>query len=281
MASMLPLSAPAHQLLSDASATEYPGPDSVSVNAGAPRSILRRPENLAVGVHSILDAAATPSARHAKRPRTNVTVACDGCKLARAKCDGNHPCMRCMKKALSCKYDQGNDRRQNRGSNEEVQALTDRLGQYQKFVFALRSSPLGSASYVLWRLRSVSTGTEPQPRGHQESCPCVAEVAALAAAVELLNDTKSGGRLVCTSLDVDETAALVGWIKRDMDMDVDSTVALAQRPSLSQSQRQPQSQFQPYIHSQPEERLPSEHNHNGTGARSLTKSHFSVEGLLC
>ncbi|ETI24429.1 hypothetical protein G647_03798 [Cladophialophora carrionii CBS 160.54] len=285
MTSSLPLSA--YKLLPDNNnnnpAAEYPSPDS----ANAPRSILPRPGKLAGP--STLDAGtgtgATPS-RHAKRPRTNVTIACDGCKLARAKCDGKHPCMRCMKKALACKYDQGNDRRQNRGSNEEVQALTDRLGQYQKFVFALRSSSLGNASYALRRLRSPSTETEPQPR-HQESCRCVADVAALTAAVELLNDTKSSG-LVC--MDVEETAALVGWIKRDMDMDLDvdrdrdldmdPIVARTHRPSLSQSG--PQSQFHPHCHSQSEkQQLPRELNRNGVAARSLPKTHFTVEGLLC
>ena len=100
-----------------------------------------------------------------------------------------------------CKFDNGNDRRQNRGYNEEVQALTERLVQYQRFVVALRSSSSGDAGNALQWLRGPSTEAAPGD-------------VAFAAALQLLNESKPDP---LASMNVEETSALVGWIKRDLD----------------------------------------------------------------
>ncbi|KIW68399.1 hypothetical protein PV04_04350 [Phialophora macrospora] len=248
------LSAPGHHHFPDnnaAAAAAYRSPDGVNV----PRSILPHPDK--ASSPPTLKAGGTPR-RNAKRPRTNVTVACDGCKLARAKCDGKLPCTRCVKKDVLCTYEQGIDRRQSRGSHDEVQALTERLSQYQTFVFALRSASPGNAGYALHRLRSLPT----------ESSPYAAEGMAVAAPVQPFDDVSSSVGLVC--MDLDETATLVEWVKRDMD----STLATAKRSFLSQSPCQSKSQ--------PQQRLPDERDRNGLAARHLTtRTIFSVKGLLC
>src|ERR1700761_8217401 len=104
----------------------FAGPDGTNF----PRPILPRPQKR---LATSLEGSGLVG-RQAKQRRANVTVACDGCKHARAKCDGKHPCMRCLKRSITCEYYQGTDRRQTRGTNEEVQSLTIRLDQYQKFI---------------------------------------------------------------------------------------------------------------------------------------------------
>ncbi|KAK5194993.1 hypothetical protein LTS13_008534 [Exophiala xenobiotica] len=45
------------------------------------------------------------------RARKNVSFACQGCKEARRKCSGKHPCERCKEKGHECVFDQENDGR--------------------------------------------------------------------------------------------------------------------------------------------------------------------------
>ncbi|KIX94125.1 uncharacterized protein Z520_10151 [Fonsecaea multimorphosa CBS 102226] len=149
--------------------------------------------------------------KHVKRARTNVTIACDGCKQARAKCDGKRPCQRCMRKSEGCKYDHGQDRRQHRGSQEAIQSLTARLVRYQRFVYYLRKSPRGDAHCSLQRLRSPS-GEEVTEEDHKS--PPVADVDSTAAVQDLVETEQD----LLTAPDMQDPAALVAWIRHDLDL---------------------------------------------------------------
>ncbi|KAL6243552.1 Gypsy retrotransposon integrase-like protein 1 [Rhinocladiella similis] len=89
-----------------------------------------------------------------RRYRTNVTVACDLCKVKRAKCNGKNPCSRCTSKSLACSYDQGSDGRRGRSTSNEVQGLSDKVEQYQRFFDILRTSSPTAACNILHHLRS-------------------------------------------------------------------------------------------------------------------------------
>ena len=160
---------------------------------------------------STAPATTEPVEQHPKRARTNVTIAGDGCKTARAKCDGKSPCVRCLKRTLPCTYDQGKDRRQHRGSIEEVQALTHRLVQYQRFIFALRSSSPQTAGHALHQLRSRSNTVI----AFQESIPSLRGDTSLAEVVHVSSVDKE---VVVDSVDLDEILALIQWVKQDMDI---------------------------------------------------------------
>ena len=42
--------------------------------------------------------------------RKRVTVACEGCKQARRKCNGQNPCDFCQKRKIDCVYEQAKKR---------------------------------------------------------------------------------------------------------------------------------------------------------------------------
>ncbi|KAJ9617210.1 hypothetical protein H2200_000931 [Cladophialophora chaetospira] len=194
-------------------ATSFAAPE----NAGLPRPILPRPLKISGGPVPVSSTAD----RQKKRQRTNVTVACDSCKHARAKCDGQNPCERCGKRSHSCTYDHGNDRRSNRGTNEEVvAALSDRLRQYQKLVLTLRSSSTGDAGLTLQQLRSPSNDVA----SFIDGVTPASEDVAFAAAVGLLNETKTES---LAYMGMEETTVLVDWVKQDLE------TTLADAPSLS------------------------------------------------
>lgn len=145
--------------------------------------------------------------RQAKRPRTNVTVACDRCKQARAKCDGETPCQRCLKRNLPCRYDLGTDRRQIRGSVEEVQALHERLSQYQRLVMALRSSSEDEARSLVQQLRPSHAAEAEEP---QVSSRYDIDIAATPPVRQISTDSGA-------PMNRDDLEQLVAWIKRDLE----------------------------------------------------------------
>jgi len=119
-------------------------------NARMPRQILPRPQEASADVPTSL----LPAERFLRRYRTNVTVACDHCKIKRVKCDGKNPCSRCVTKSLACSYGQGSDGRRGRSSSSEVQALLEKVDQYQRFFDILRTVPAADAVRILHHLRS-------------------------------------------------------------------------------------------------------------------------------
>ena len=162
---------------------------------------------------NLLRPAATAAAgRRTSRSRNNVTTACDGCKLARSRCDGRTPCLRCHKRVLSCTYNQGLDRRQNRGSIEEIQLLTDRLAHYQRLVTTLRDASAQDAGHVLERLRAASTPTVSPRLGSNLGSP-IAENAPHPATAPRSTPAVSTEP---TAMNPDETAELIDWIRQDM-----------------------------------------------------------------
>ncbi|KIW18282.1 hypothetical protein PV08_02570 [Exophiala spinifera] len=116
----------------------------------APRQILPRPQ----GSSSPSTSRAISSDTSNRRYRTNVTVACDQCKVKRVKCSGKNPCSRCSIKSLHCSYDQGIDGRRGRTSSSEVQALSERAEQYQRVFDLLRTSSPTVACNILRQIRS-------------------------------------------------------------------------------------------------------------------------------
>jgi hypothetical protein len=119
----------------------------------ARRPILPRPRALSVTAES---PSPSPTRRLTRTQRTNVTIACDGCKIKRTRCDGQKPCSRCLEKATTCSYDQGIDRRRQRPSGCESQILAQRLDQYHRFVQLLRTTSPATAFQLLGCLRSCS-----------------------------------------------------------------------------------------------------------------------------
>nr|KAK5450212.1 hypothetical protein LTR18_000227 [Exophiala xenobiotica] len=124
-------------------------------NAQIPRQILPRPQEASADVPTPL----LPAERYVRRYRTNVTVACDHCKIKRVKCCGKNPCSRCMSKSLSCSYGQGSDGRRGRSSGSEVQALSERVEQYHRFFDILRTIPASDAVRILHHFRSPQANT--------------------------------------------------------------------------------------------------------------------------
>ena len=118
-------------------------------NGRTPRPLLPRPQDSSAdGLSSLaLD-------RYQRRHRTNVTVACDQCKLKRVKCNGRNPCSRCSTKALDCTFEQGTDGRRGRNSSSELQSLSDKVDSYERFFQILRSSSSADAVRILHHMRS-------------------------------------------------------------------------------------------------------------------------------
>lgn len=59
-----------------------------------------------------------------------------------------------MTKSLACSYGQGSDGRRGRSSSSEVQALSEKVDQYQRFFDILRTVPAADAVRILHHLRS-------------------------------------------------------------------------------------------------------------------------------
>ena len=62
-----------------------------------------------------------------------------------------------MTKSLACSYGQGSDGRRGRSSSSEVQALSEKVDQYQRFFDILRTIPAADAVRILHHLRSPQT----------------------------------------------------------------------------------------------------------------------------
>ncbi|KAJ9625459.1 hypothetical protein H2204_010321 [Knufia peltigerae] len=96
----------------------------------------------------------------ASRPLTSLLLS-----PRQAKCNGKNPCSRCSSKSLTCSYDQGSDGRRGRSSPTEVQALADKVQQYQRLFEILRTSPPNAACQILHHLRSqkddITDGSDP------------------------------------------------------------------------------------------------------------------------
>jgi hypothetical protein len=191
-----------------------------------PRPILPYPER------QLVRTASTSSLhdveRQKKRPRTNVTVACDRCKLARAKCSGDKPCATCKKRELPCTYDHGNDRRQNRGSYEEVQALTARLANYQHLILTLQNSPTGHAYYLLQCLREVATEEHARPPAESVQSAIISSAVIGAANSADLTSTTTG------YTGYDDMSSLIDWVRKDVHASSSAldTSSLPSQPSL-------------------------------------------------
>ncbi|KAI1619481.1 hypothetical protein EDD37DRAFT_654662 [Exophiala viscosa] len=118
-------------------------------NVRTPRQLLPRPQDPSTDELSSLALD-----RYQRRHRTNVTVACDQCKLKRVKCNGRNPCSRCSIKALDCTFEQGTDGRRGRNSSSELQTLLERVDSYDRFFQILRSSSSADAVRILHHMRS-------------------------------------------------------------------------------------------------------------------------------
>lgn len=199
---------------------------------GALRPILPRLRSTPTTSHS----GSSSKERQAKRPRTNVTVACDRCKQARAKCDGESPCQRCLKRNLPCRYDLGTDRRQIRGSVEEVQVLHERLAQYQRLVMALRSSSEDEAKILVQQLRPSHAPEAEEPPVSTRYDPDI-------AASTL---TRQSGTDSPMPTNREELAALATWIKRDLENTLTISRAFtAKEPSTDQGYNDPEADEPP------------------------------------
>ncbi|KAK5462849.1 Gypsy retrotransposon integrase-like protein 1 [Exophiala xenobiotica] len=150
-------------------------------NARIPRQILPRLLEASADVPTSL----LPTERYLRRYRTNVTVACDHCKIKRVKCDGKNPCSRCMTKSFSCSYGQGSDGRRGRSSSSEVQAFSEKVDQYHRFFDILRTIPAADAVRILHHFRS------PQANTNMADSPDSADEAALAGALQFAESLAS------------------------------------------------------------------------------------------
>lgn len=128
------------------------------------RQLLPRPQD---------PSADTPSSitldRYHRRHRTNVTIACDQCKLKRVRCNGKKPCSRCSSKSLACTYEQGVDGRRGRNSSTEVQTLSERVDSYERFFQILRSSSSTDAVRILHHLRSQQKDNKSDPGSPEDA----------------------------------------------------------------------------------------------------------------
>jgi hypothetical protein len=206
--------------------------------------------------------------RQKKRPRTNVTIACDRCKLARAKCSGDKPCSSCSKRTLPCSYEMGNDRRQNRGSYEEVQALTIRLTNYQRLISTLQSTSTGHAYYILQCLREVT------PEGNTYPVADLVEPATGTATAEA---SSNGGDSSSTSVPLtsyEDTSPLIDWIRNDLN----ATSGARGPPSLFS---QPVLRSMPSTLSSTLSSLDDEPTSSPAEPRMRRNSSLTVAGLLC
>lgn len=72
--------------------------------------------------------------------RTRRYTACTHCKGRKVKCDAHvlHPCSNCEKLGYQCTI--ANDRRTNRPSNEDVQALKDRIKQLEAYISTMNQT---------------------------------------------------------------------------------------------------------------------------------------------
>jgi hypothetical protein len=204
--------------------------------------------------------------RQKKRPRTNVTIACDRCKLARAKCSGDKPCSSCSKRALPCAYDLGNDRRQNRGSYEEVQALTVRLTNYQRLISTLQSTSTGHAYYILQCLREVTTEGDTYPPADPVQ---PATASATARANSPVGDSSSTS-VPFTSYE--DTSPLIDWIRNDLN---------ATSGALDPPFSQPVLRSLPSTLSSTLSSLDDEPSSSPAEPRMRRNSSLTVAGLLC
>ncbi|KIW79716.1 hypothetical protein Z517_06330 [Fonsecaea pedrosoi CBS 271.37] len=228
---------PQHQLNPDASNS-------------VPRPLLPRLQSLTTA--SFLGMMTSP--KIGKRARTNVTVACDGCKQARAKCDGKQPCQRCTKRSSGCRYDQAHDRRQHRGSTEEIQALTARLVRYQRVIYLLRNSSPRDAASILQRLRLTSDAD-----AASDQKPLPPTDVTFVAAVQFLLQTEHDSP---TATSLEETAALVDCVRHDMDDD-------------------PPPQHSPTTTKKPSPAPPGRENDETPRPKTHSRADFTVQGLLC
>ncbi|KAL2424297.1 hypothetical protein ABEF95_008334 [Exophiala dermatitidis] len=128
-----------------------PASDDSSIGNRHPRPILPNPHDTST---STVSAHGLPLPKSSHRQRKNVAVACDQCKLRRVKCDGHHPCTRCIEKQKACSYEQADDRRRHRGSSDEAQALTEQINRYRQFIRTLRLASPESAVRILHHLNS-------------------------------------------------------------------------------------------------------------------------------
>ncbi|OAL33124.1 hypothetical protein AYO20_07606 [Fonsecaea nubica] len=219
---------------------------------GVPRPLLPRLQSLTTA--SFLGMMKSPKID--KRARTNVTVACDGCKRARAKCDGKQPCQRCTRRSSGCRYDQAHDRRQHRGSNEEIQALTARLIRYQRVIYLLRNSSPRDAAYILQRLR-LTSDADADAAGDQKPLPPTDVT--FVAAVQFLLQTEHDSP---TATSLEETAALVDCVRRDMDDG-------------------PPPQHSPTTPKKSSPAPPGRKNDKIPRPKTHSRADFTVQGLLC
>lgn len=127
------------------------------------RPLLPQPQILASSSSSSSPVAPALAAsdRSVRRLRNNVSLACNECKLKKAKCDGSEPCSRCTVKGLHCLFDSGRDRRRIRGIPANSLILTERISQYQRLFSIMRNTSPAEAIRTLHHLRTCSHDFQP------------------------------------------------------------------------------------------------------------------------
>lgn len=120
------------------------------------RPLLPFPQVLASSSSSPVAPVLAASDRPLRRLRNNVSLACNECKVKKARCDGSEPCSRCTLKGLNCLFDSGRDRRRIRGIPTDSLILTERISQYQRLFRIMRNSSPSDAIRTLHHIRTCS-----------------------------------------------------------------------------------------------------------------------------
>jgi hypothetical protein len=95
--------------------------------------------------------------------RNNVTLACNECKVKKARCDGKDPCTRCTLKGLHCLFESNRDRRRVRGTPAETLILREKISQYQRLFTIMHETSAKEAVQILHLLRSCSNDIQQSP----------------------------------------------------------------------------------------------------------------------
>ncbi|ETI22501.1 hypothetical protein G647_06576 [Cladophialophora carrionii CBS 160.54] len=88
----------------------------------------------------------TNAGRDSKR---NASMACQGCKLSKRKCNGLLPCSNCLATHKICNYDPSQDGRRKQGRKRRLDELELRSQALDKLLSSLKSSSSSEAAQLL------------------------------------------------------------------------------------------------------------------------------------